>query len=57
MCIPVVNLDDKMAHRAAGEPTPTWEPRGEVPDLAGEEQEALSKAEGVTKTSAAQRTP
>lgn len=42
---------------SAGEPTPTWEPCGEVPDLAEEEQEALSQAQGATKTSAAQRAP
>lgn len=47
----------KRAHRAAGEPTPTWGPCGEVLDLAQEEQEALSEAWVTTKTSAAQRTP
>lgn len=57
MCIPEVYLDVKMARKAAGEPSPTWEPHGRIPDLAGKEQEALSKAKGVAKTSAAQRTP
>lgn len=47
----------KWVHRAAGEPTPTWGPCGEVLDLAQEEQEALSEARGTTKTPAAQRTP
>lgn len=46
----------KQAHGAAGEPTPTWGPCGEVLDLAREEQEALSEAWVTTKTSAAQRT-
>lgn len=53
VCIQMINW----AHRAAGEPTPTWGPCGVVPDLAKKEQEALSKAQGTTQTSAAQRTP
>lgn len=57
VCVCVCFQMIKWGHRAAGEPTPTWGPCGEVPDLAKEEQEALSKAPGTTKTSAAQRTP
>lgn len=53
MCFQMI----KWVHWAAGEPTPTWGPCGEVLDLAQEEQEALSEARGTTKTSAAQRTP
>lgn len=57
VCVCVCLRMIKWVHRAAGETTPTWGPSGEVLDLAKEEQEALSKAQGTTKTSAAQKTP